>query len=88
MVRQISWREIFSDLSKKSTKSAKINLSKINLLKVNESRYIALFVVSGSIKKLFSFDYVNIYLFSKLFSIDFVQWKSVGLPRIPYVVIH
>ena len=88
MVRQISWREIFSDLSKKSTKSAKINLSKINLLNVNESRYIALFVVSGSIKKLFSFDYVNIYLFSMLFSIDIVRWKSVGLPHIPYVVIH
>ena len=34
------------------------------LLKINESRYIALFVVSGSIKKLFSIDYVTIYLFS------------------------
>ena len=29
--------------------------------KINESRYIALFVVSGSIKKLFSINYINIY---------------------------
>ena len=35
--------------------------------KINESPYIALFVVSGSIKKLFSIDYVNIYLFSIFF---------------------
>ena len=37
------------------------------LHKINESRYIALFVVSGSIKKLFSIDYVNIYIFSIFF---------------------
>ena len=30
-------------------------------LKINESRYIALFMVSGSTKKLFSIDCVNIY---------------------------
>ena len=36
-------------------------------LKVNESRYIALFVVSGSINKLFSTDHVNIYLSSIFF---------------------
>ena len=35
--------------------------------KINESRFIALFVVSGSIKKLFSIDYVNIYIFSIFF---------------------
>ena len=33
--------------------------------------YIALFVVSISINKLFSIDYENIYLFSIFFSIDF-----------------
>ena len=33
------------------------------VIKINESRYIALFVVSGSIKGLFSIDYVNIYIF-------------------------
>ena len=32
-------------------------------LKVNEPRYIALFMFNGSIKKLFSMDCVNIYLF-------------------------
>ena len=31
-----------------------------DLIKVNESRYIALFVVRGPIKKLFSVDCVNI----------------------------
>ena len=31
----------------------------LTLLKVNESRYSALFVVSGSIKKIFSIDCVN-----------------------------
>ena len=34
-------------------------------------QYTALFVVSGSIKKLFSVGYVNSYLFSIFFSIDF-----------------
>ena len=47
--------------------------------KVNESRYIALLVVSGSIKKLFSIDYVNISLLSVYFSIDFAGWKVVEL---------
>ena len=36
---------------------------------VNESRYIALFVVSGSIKKLFSIDCVNIYIFYYFFQL-------------------
>ena len=56
--------------------------------KINESRYIALFVVSGSIKTLLSIDYVNIYLFSIDFSIDFSWWKSVEVPRIRYIVIR
>ena len=71
----------------------------IYLLKVNESRYIALFVVSGSMKKLFSIDCVNIYfsksvvlaniyIFSIFFSIDFTRWKIVRLPHIAYIVIH
>ena len=38
---------------------------------VNESWYIALFVVSRSIKKFFSTDYVNIHLLSIFLSIDF-----------------
>ena len=73
-----------------------------DFLKVNESRYTVLVVVSGSIKKLFSIDFVNIslfsiffsiafvniYLFSIFFSTDFDRWKSVGLPRIAYIVIH
>ena len=33
-------------------------------VRINEVGYMALFVVNGSIKKLFSVDYVNIYLFS------------------------
>ena len=58
------------------------------LMEHNRSRYIALFVVSGSIKKIFLIDYVNIYLFSIFFSIDFARWKSKGLPDIAYIVIH
>ena len=46
-------------------------IQKTFFFKINESRYIALFVVSGSIKKLFSINYVNIYLFSTFFAIDF-----------------
>ena len=47
--------------------------------KVKESRYIALLMVSGSIKKLFSIDYVNISLLSVYFSIYFAGWKVVEL---------
>ena len=57
-------------------------------LEVNESRYIALLVFSQSIKKLFSIDCVNIYLFLIFFSIDFAQWKRVGLPHVAYISIH
>ena len=42
-------------------------IQNISSFKINESRYIAVFVVSESIKKLFSIDYVNIYLFSIFF---------------------
>ena len=41
-------------------------------LKINE-----LILVSGSIKKLFPIDYVNIYLFSICFSIDFEIYKKI-----------
>ena len=47
-------------------------------LKLDESRYIALFVFSRSIKKLFSSDCVNIYPFSIFFSLDFARWKVWG----------
>ena len=71
-------------------------------VKVNESRYIALFVVSGSIKKLSLIDFVNAYFSSIFFSIVFAKFyifliffskefaprKSVGLPHIAYIVIH
>ena len=52
------------------------------MLKINKSRYIALFLVDRFSKKLFSTDYVNINIFAIFFSIDFAQWKSVGLPHI------
>ena len=58
------------------------------LLKLARPRYTALFVFSGSIKKLFSIDCVNIYLLSIFFVIDFPQWKSEGLPHIAYIAIH
>ena len=46
-----------------------------------ELRNIVLFVVSGSIKMLSSFDCVNIYLFSIYFSIDFARRKIVGFTQ-------
>ena len=50
------------------------------VLKINESQYIALFVVSGSIRKLFSIDFVNIYfsqsIVNYLFSIDLKVWVT------------
>ena len=52
-------------------------------IKVNKSRYIALSVVSGSIKKLFFQLIVPMFIFSKyFFSLDFAPWKSVGLPTL------
>ena len=50
-------------------------------IKLNESRYNALYVISRSMKKLFLIDYVKISLFSIFFSIDFARWKSVGLQK-------
>ena len=58
------------------------------LFKLIDSRYIPLLADSGSIKKLFSIDYANIYLFSTFFSIDFDRLKSVGLPHIAFIMIH
>ena len=67
--------------------------------KVNDSRYNALFVVSGSIKVFlnyaniylfsifFSIVFANIYLLSIFFSIGFAQWKGAGLPHVAYIVI-
>ena len=58
------------------------------LLKVSESQDIALFVVSGSIKKIFSIDCVKIYfpqsivnyLFSIMFSIDLkTRFGNLGI---------
>ena len=57
------------------------------MLEINESQFIALFVLIGSIKKLLSIDYVNIYPYSRPFSIDFAQWKSVVLPHTAQVLI-
>ena len=48
------------------------------VFKINEPQYIALIVVSGSIKKLFSIDCVNIYfsqsIINYLFLIDLNVW--------------
>ena len=42
------------------------------LVKVNESRYFALFVVSGSMKKFFSVDCVNIYFSQSIVNYPFL----------------
>ena len=65
-----------------------INLVPFSSLKVNESRYIELFVFSGSINKFFSIDCVNMYLSLIFFSIDFRREENMGLPHIAYIVIH
>ena len=49
----------------------------VKKVKGNESRYISLFAVTESIKKLFSIDHVNIYLFSMFFSTGFARWKRL-----------
>ena len=58
--------------------------------KINKSQCITLFVVSGSIKKLFSIDCVNIYfspsIVNYLFSIGLKMWDY--LPQIAYTVIY
>ena len=88
----IDW---LNKLLRYSVKAAKVSCRKKKTcyisfvkVKVNESRYIALFVFRGSIKKLFSIDSVNIYLFSIFFSIDFSRWKGVRLPHVAYIVIQ
>ena len=62
----------------------------IDVFKINESQYIASFVVGGSMKKLFYQLIMSMIIFSQyfFFSIDIALWKSVGLPRIAYIVIH
>ena len=55
----------------------------MQLLKVNESQYIALLVVSESIKKLFSFVCVNIYHSSTFISTEFLPGREVwNYPRL------
>ena len=46
-------------------------------LKVKESHYIALFAFYGFIKKFFSIDCANIYLFSIFFSTGFARWRKL-----------
>ena len=87
----------------KQSKWFKCNqVKRILMIVLKESRYYALFLVSGSIKKIFSINCVSIYLFSiffsidlsvdcvniYLFSIDFDRWKSEGLHHIASIVIH
>ena len=59
----------------------------VSIVKINESQYIVLFLVSGSIKELFPIDYVNIYLLSIFFlqfiwdggNGSFILWSHVYL---------
>ena len=43
---------------------------------------------SADLSKLFFIDYINIYRSQHFFSINFARSKTVGLPRIVYIVIH
>ena len=52
----------------------KLNILQCLILKINESRYIALFVVSRSINKLFSISCVNIYFSQSI--VHYLSWSS------------
>ena len=55
-----------------------LKIKEVLQIKINESQYIALFVVSGSIKKLFPINCVNIYFSQSIanypFSVDLKVW--------------
>ena len=63
--------------------------AKITEVKV-KSRFIILhYLWSADLSTSFSQLIVSIFIFPQhFFSIDFAQWKSVGLPHIAYTVIH
>ena len=58
----------------------------MNIVRNNESQYVAFFMVSGSIKRFFSIDYGNVFL--NIFTMDFARRKGVGLPHIAYIAIY
>ena len=90
MTNQIKWKKLLRINKIYDKSKERINKIKAVILsfKINESRYIALFVVSESLTNLLSIDYANIDLFSIFFSINFARWKSVGLSHIAYIVIY
>ena len=51
-------------------------------------RYIASFLLSGSMRKFFSIDCVNIYLFLKFYAIDLAGGKVWVFPHFAYIMIH
>ena len=83
---ETNWCLLQDKMRKMMYRFWQLTIEGLCLAQVNESGYIALFVVSRSIKKLFSIDYVNIYFFSIFFSIDFALWKIVGLTQIAYII--
>lgn len=56
-------------------------------IKVNESWYIELFGVSGSIEKVFSTNCVNNDLFSTFFSIHIARRIGMDLPHIAHIML-
>ena len=82
----------FPKILKKSSFILKANLANAPLaasITINELWYIALFVVSRSIKKLFSIDYtVSIFIFSQKFFYKFCPVENMGLTHITYIVFH
>ena len=66
---------------------ANIQRDLFSVFKLKESRYIALFMFSGSIKKFYFIDYVNIYLLSYFFSIDFARCKKLFSTDCIYIYI-
>ena len=60
---------------------------KLKSVNINESQYLASFVISGS-KQAFLNLLCQYLSFFNTFSTDFARWKSVGLPHVVYIVIH
>ena len=55
-------------------------------IKISELQYIALFVVSGSIKKQFCNLLCQYLPFITIFSINFARSKNIGLPHVAHIV--
>ena len=62
--------------------------SATNVFEINKSRYIAIFMAGGSMEKVFSIDFINIYLTSIFFLIDFAGQLSEGSTHVANMLVY